>query len=423
VTLVPVAEGQTLAVASAGPVTLRDELEIWQDAFEFAKAIAPTDFVPKALRNNPPAVMACIIKGHELGVSALHALSQIHIIEGRPCVAAELQRALIQTNGHELWTEDHTITRVTLCGQRRGGQHVQKVTWTTDDAKRANLLGKPNWRAYPRAMLLARASGELARIMFADVLAGMSYNLEELSDGVEVLELDPAAEPDTPPAPRRTRRTTKAATKRAAASPPATAPAGPPDPPPGGPPPPLPGEDGYDAPVPGETEPKTGPQRPATSRPVQPPTAVAGSAEGAQPGPDPAEPAEVVTRRAQSIAIRARAAGVDHHQVVAAVTRGRTSSARDLNAAEAGAVLKALVEINAGRAQLAGDDADGWLIVEVEPDDADEADAGEPEPVEGETKADEYQRRVRNLQAQQQEKRNGGQQALDTDTDPEENPE
>jgi hypothetical protein len=392
VTLVPVGPSlvpQHVAPANvAGPVTLRDELALWQDAFEFAKAIAPTDFVPKALRNNPPAVMACIIKGHELGVSALHALSQIHIIDGRPCIAAELQRALILAKGHELWTEDFTQTMVTLCGRRHDGDHVQKVTWTMDDAKRAGLAGKPNWRQWPRPMLLARCSGELGRLMFADVLAGLGVSLEELTDGV----IDTATiQPDEPAAkPTTTRRTTSRAAKSAPARTDKAA-SGSSDSParePGGPPPPLPDEEISGA----------GPEPTATPDPAPEPA-------------EPAEPAEVVTKRAQAIAMRAAKVPVDHHFVISAVTHGLKTSAKDVTAAEADAVLHALVDLEAGRLLLVPghpeQDVIGWTLTEADPD--------EPEPAG--SRNEEYQSRIRKLQEQRRELDRGGQQTLDGQDD------
>lgn len=384
-TLVPldsslVPQQPTASANVAGPVTLRDELALWQDAFEFAKAIASTDLVPKDARNNPPAVMARIIKGHELGIPALQSLSAIFTIDGRPGMYAELMRALIQARGHELWTEDFTQSMVVLCGRRRDGDHVQKVTWTLDDAKRAGLAGKPVWRAYPRAMLLARATGELARLMFADVLAGMSYTVEELSDGIEELKaLEPAAD-QAGAKPATTRRTTRAA-KPAPARTGKTAqgPSGSSVHEPGGPPPPLPGE---------EDDAFSG--------------AGNGSGHDSLPEPaaepeQPAEPAEVVTKRAQAIAMRAQKAGVDHHHVIAAVTRGNKTSAKDLTAPEADAVLHALVDIKAGRLELTeatGTDNEGWLLIEP-------------------SKVADYQRRIRELRDQRAELDRGGQQTLE----------
>jgi hypothetical protein len=294
-TLAHIEPASVAVVPTTGRVTLTEELGLWREAFEMAQALAPTPFVPKDLRNNPEAVMAAILRSHELGISALHGLSQIHIIEGRPSLAAELMRALVLAQGHEIWVEESTNTRVTLCGQRTGGSHVTKVTWTQDDAKAAGLAGKQNWTKYPRAMLLARATGELCRLAFADVLAGMSYTAEEVEDGFDEFggkqpELDP---PKT--GTRKATRTRKAAAPRAPAA--AAAPAD------------LP-------PLPDEEEP------------------IATTARDADPD-------ELVVRRAQQIAMSAKNAGVDHHLVVAAVTNGLKTSAKDVDAAEAQQVIDA----------------------------------------------------------------------------------
>jgi hypothetical protein len=51
-----------------------------------------------------------------------------------------------------------------------------------DQAKKAGLEGKTNWRKYPKQMLQARATGELARLAFADCLGGMGYLEDEISE-------------------------------------------------------------------------------------------------------------------------------------------------------------------------------------------------------------------------------------------------
>jgi hypothetical protein len=143
-------------------------------AAELAKAIAGTDFVPTAMRNNPAAITACILNGDEVGIGPMQSLRQISMIEGTPTLKAEAQRALIQAAGHEIWPEEYTTTAVTIAGRRKGTDVIHRVTWTLDDARRANLAGKWNWSHYPRQMLMARATAELARAMFADVIGGLA---------------------------------------------------------------------------------------------------------------------------------------------------------------------------------------------------------------------------------------------------------
>jgi hypothetical protein len=308
-------------------VTLEGQLALWRDVAEFANHIAATEFVPKDLRNKPASVAAAMLRANELGISPMQGLAQIHVINGRPGLAAELMRALVLSHGHDIWTEETTQSSVTVCGKRTGSDHVEKVTWTLDDAKRAKLDGKDVWRQYPRSMLLARATAELCRLRFADVLAGMSYAVEELEDLPAEAELPVERVDDEPDPPKRqTRKATGTAKKAARRRAPALPAGAPPEPP-------LPGEDD---------------------------DAIDTTATD--------DPDELVTKRAQQIAIKAGEADVDHHQVVAAVTGGLKHSAKQVTAEEASQVIAALHDIRDGRARLELDDK-LWRIVAVEPDD------------------------------------------------------
>ena len=151
------------------------------DPAEIAQRIGGTDFVPQSLRGNAAAITAALLYGQEVGLGRMQSLAKIAVINGRPTLAAEAQRALILAAGHEIWTEESTITRCTIAGRRRGSDQISRVTWTMDDARRAGLAGKQPWRQYPRQMLLARASAELARAIFPDAIGGLSAT-EELDD-------------------------------------------------------------------------------------------------------------------------------------------------------------------------------------------------------------------------------------------------
>lgn len=180
-------------------------LELAPKAWHLAQRIARTEFVPSALRGKPEAVLACILAGNEVGVSPMQSLSKIHVIDGRPAMAAELMRAIVLREGHELWIEESTSTTCTVVGKRKDSDRETRVTWTLDDAQRAGLKGRKNWQAYPGPMLLARATAGLCRAIFPDVLAGISYTVEELEDGdvlefPETIDAPATDEEPTPPA-------------------------------------------------------------------------------------------------------------------------------------------------------------------------------------------------------------------------------
>jgi hypothetical protein len=195
----------------------RGWIDLLAPAAEIAKTIAPTEFVPRGLRHNVPAVTAAILYGDEIGLGPLASVNGIHVIEGRVFVAAEAQRALVLAAGHSIWPVELGTTRCAWAGRRAGADEVTTVVWSLDDARRANLAGKPNYRAYPRQMLSARASAELVRAIFADVVNGIGA-IEEYDDDVPGVDADGAGiAPARPRSTRRRRGTAAAVTDSTAA--------------------------------------------------------------------------------------------------------------------------------------------------------------------------------------------------------------
>jgi hypothetical protein len=156
---------------------------LWEQSWRLSCRIASTPFVPGALRGRPESVLAAVLYGQELGLGPMQSLQGIHVIDGRVAAAPELMRALIARAGHRLDVVEATDDHVTMSGRRADTGATASVTWSMADAQRAGLLDKKggSWRAYPRAMLLARATSELARMLFADVVSGLSYTPEEVA--------------------------------------------------------------------------------------------------------------------------------------------------------------------------------------------------------------------------------------------------
>lgn len=148
------------------------------------EAVAHTEFVPKALRRNVPALLAAVMAGREIGLPPMMALRSIDVIDGNPQMSGELMLSIVRGAGHKIRFTEYGNEKVTALGVRgEDPDDTMAVTWTMDDARRAGLAGKSNWKNYPRTMLAWRAVTELCRFHFPDVLAAkLNYTPEEFGD-------------------------------------------------------------------------------------------------------------------------------------------------------------------------------------------------------------------------------------------------
>ena len=211
-------------------------IPVLADVAALAERVASTEFVPKGLRDSPPAVAAAILYGREVGLPPMTALNVTHVIEGKPAISAEGMRAMVFAAGHEIVIEDSTGAQCIVKGRRRGQEEWTRIGWNIDMARAAGVAGKQVWQRYPRQMLQARATAELCRLVFPDVTHGFRA-VEEIDDGYE----DGPEAPPQPVAPGTRVARKRAPARKALAAAPAPreerpeAPSGPP----------LPGEDGY----------------------------------------------------------------------------------------------------------------------------------------------------------------------------------
>lgn len=152
-------------------------------AHALATSICSTSFAG-AYKGKPQDATAAILKGAEIGLTPLASISAIHLIQGTPALSAMALRALVQSQGHHIWIEKSTDKECVAKGRRKDDpadvEHVSR--WTIARAERLGLTGKDNWRKQPEAMLIARATSEIARMVAADALLGIGYSVEELTD-------------------------------------------------------------------------------------------------------------------------------------------------------------------------------------------------------------------------------------------------
>jgi hypothetical protein len=151
-------------------------------AHEVADSLVQTSFVPEAFKGKAHEATAAILAGAEVGLSPMASLRSFDIIGGTAAPRAITLRAIVQSQGHQVWVKESTASRAVVCGGRRGSNVVEQSVWTLDRAKSLGLTNKANWKSQPQAMLVARATSEVCRLVAADAILGIGYTVEELTD-------------------------------------------------------------------------------------------------------------------------------------------------------------------------------------------------------------------------------------------------
>jgi hypothetical protein len=167
------------AVVSFAPKSL-------DEAFRLAKALSMSgNMVPTHFQNEPEMTMAAIIRGQEIGLSPMQALSNIAVINGRASLWGDCLPAMMQRAGHSIDVEvtgegDKMVATATLTRGDTGKELVR--TFSVAEAKKAGLWEKKGpWQQYPNRMLGHRARAWAVRDGAADALMGLQI-AEETSD-------------------------------------------------------------------------------------------------------------------------------------------------------------------------------------------------------------------------------------------------
>ena len=176
-------EQQAVAVQQPANQPIESSLEKWAREASaisgIANAIAGTSLAG-AYRGKRDEIVAVVLAGHELGIKPMTSLKSIDVIQGQPALRAHAMRGIVLNKGHEIELVESDDQHCVMRGRRKGAETWQTVVWDLDRARQLGLLNKDQWKKQPKTMLIARATGELCRLIAADALHGMPYVAEEL---------------------------------------------------------------------------------------------------------------------------------------------------------------------------------------------------------------------------------------------------
>lgn len=164
-------------------LTVREQIEL-------ASRYSQSTIIAEAYRKKPADILVAIALGQSIGISAVQSLSQINVINGKPTMSAELIAGRVRKAGHKL--------RIEVC-ETPGQESATCTIIRRDDpehpfvskrdrawAQRMELINKSNYIKQPATMLKKRAITDCARDACSEVLCGIAYCEEEMSDFDEV---------------------------------------------------------------------------------------------------------------------------------------------------------------------------------------------------------------------------------------------
>ncbi len=161
----------------------------FQDVQGMAQAIAKSGLFGM---KTPDQALALMLVAQAEGQHPATITQDYDIIQGKAArkthsVLARFQQMGGTVEWHEL---SDTIADATF-SHKSGGK--LRIEWTFEQAKKAGLTGKDNWKNYPRAMLRARCIAEGIRAVYPAALGGMMVS-EEAQDlpPSEPKQIDPS---------------------------------------------------------------------------------------------------------------------------------------------------------------------------------------------------------------------------------------
>lgn len=148
---------------------------------------------------------AIVQTGRELGLAPMQSIRSMCFVNGRLTMSVQLQLALSKNKGVKIIGLNESEDGCTVTMERDG----EKITcsFTKEDAKKAGLDTKDNWKKYGKQMFRWRAIGDALRLIAPDLVMGLLDPIEAASIDapveaklVEAEVVDPVAVPPPPAA-------------------------------------------------------------------------------------------------------------------------------------------------------------------------------------------------------------------------------
>ncbi|MFH1742521.1 MAG: hypothetical protein ABIH23_26245 [bacterium] len=165
-----------------------------------AKGLFQSGLFPNT--KNEYGAFAIVQYGHELGIPPMVALQNVNIINGKLCVNGQVMLSKALASGATYKVVSETNDGCSIEFSRNGTTYTS--TFDKSDATAAGLIGKDNWKKYPRDMYFWRAVAKGVRRIAPEAIMGLylpdeiNPDLNEVPRTVIDVEAE-VVEPETPP--------------------------------------------------------------------------------------------------------------------------------------------------------------------------------------------------------------------------------
>ncbi len=127
-----------------------------------------------------PQILTLMLVAESEGVHPVRALMMYDVIDGRPALKAVTMVARFQQAGGKIqWRETSDEAAEAVFSHPTANPDGVAVRYTIEDAKRAQLAHKDNWKKNPADMLVARVSSRGVRRCLPGVIMGL-YDPDEV---------------------------------------------------------------------------------------------------------------------------------------------------------------------------------------------------------------------------------------------------
>jgi hypothetical protein len=156
----------------------------WDNMEKVASKIVKAGLLPKAI-NTPEKAIAVMLTAKELNIPPMEGLRMIYIVDQKPALMSQLMLSLAYSRGIlENVDIQESEKKCSVTMKRKGIAAPYTATFGEEDAKRAGLLYRDNYKKYPAAMYRSRAISACLRVVAPDVIGGL-YTPEEIEAHID----------------------------------------------------------------------------------------------------------------------------------------------------------------------------------------------------------------------------------------------